>query len=172
MSKNVPISFRKASESQFSEDVDLCFVTISHLELSDPIRVVWDTKDSVKDGFTFIGFQFDIVLLSDDENPPKASLSIQNVDQVIGETIRGLNTPPRMKIELLSSVDFDLTVTPRVPLNNSPGPVLIYSADKLFLTNVKVDVLTVTADIVGWNYLQRVWPGVRATQETFPGLFR
>lgn len=171
MSRSVPLSFRRAAESRFSDDVDLCFLTISHGLLLEPVRVVWDAVDFVYGGQTFTGFPFDITILTDDENPPKAQLSIQNVDQVIGDTIRGLNSPPRVKLELLSSSDFDLTATPRVP-NGSPAPSVVYAADKLFLVNVKVDVLFVTGDLVGWDYLQRVWPGVRARQDIFPGLFR
>ena len=160
--RNVTLSFRKAAESQFNDDVDLCFLTISHPQLITPIRVVWDAVDFIYGGNTYIGFPFDITLLSDDENPPKAVLAIQNVDQVIGETVR-------LRIDLLSSVDFDLTVKPRTEVGTA---TLIYRADKLFLTNVKLDVLQIQADIVGWNYLQRVWPGVRARQDIFPGLFR
>lgn len=170
MPRNITTSFRQSVESQWTDDVDLCFITISHYLLQDKIRVVWDNKDFVYGGNTFIGFPFDITIMSDDESPPQAKLSLQNVSPIIGNTIKGLLSPPRLKIELLSSVGFDLTVTPRVPL--SPAPSSVYTADKLFLTNVSVTVTEIQATIVGWDYLQRVWPGKRATQEAFPGLFR
>lgn len=169
MPRNVSLSFRHAAESNFSEEVDLVFLTISHPNLIEPIQVVWDTEDFVYGGDTFIGFPFDISLLSDDDQPPKATLTIQNVDPRIGDTIRKLRTAPRLKIELLSSTDFDLTVEPRVEIGT---PNVVYMADKLFLTNVRVDPIAVSGDIVGWDYLQRVWPGVRARQDIFPGLFR
>lgn len=169
MPRNITASFRKAAESQWNDEVDLVFLTISHPLLLEPVRVVWDAVDFIWGGNTFIGFPFDIQILSDDEQPPRASLAFQNVDQVIGETIRGLNTPPRMQMDLLSSVDFNLAVTPRTQIGT---PTVFYTASRLFLVNVRVDVLQITADIVGWNYLQRVWPGVRATQAAFPGLFR
>ena len=171
--RSITLSYRKHVESVFADEVDLCFLTISHATLSPPIRVVWDTKDYVYNGDTFIGFPFEIVILSDDENPPSARLSIQNIDPRITDVLRGLIAPLRLKIELLHSNDFDLTVNPRVPQGGgSPAPNVAYSADKLFLINIKGDILVLTADITGWNYLQRVWPGVRATQEKFPGLFR
>jgi len=73
----------------------------------------------------------------------------------------------------LSSADFDLSVTPHVEWGGgSPGATAIYTADKLFLTNTKIDAMLVTGTIEGWDYLQRVWPGVRARQDIFPGLFR
>lgn len=106
MPRNIPVSFRSVAESNYSEEVDLCFVTISHQELAEPIRVVWDTKDYILNGNRYIGFPFDITLLSDDDNPPKAQLTIQNVDRVIGEAIRSMRSPPRLRIDLLSSSDF------------------------------------------------------------------
>jgi hypothetical protein len=173
MPRTITTSFRRSAEANFADEVDLVFLTISHETLIEPIRVVWDTKDFVYGGNTFIGFPFDIVLLTDDDKPPTAKLTIQNVDPVIGETIRTLRSPPRLKIELLSSVDFDLTVTPRVPIiSPDVSPTVVYMADKLFLTNVSVDIMTVSGTIVGWDYLQRVWPGRRASQADFPGLFR
>jgi len=171
MPRNISMSFRQSAEANFSDDVDLCFLTISHPTLIDPIRVVWDTKDFVYGGNTFIGFPFDITLLSDDEQPPTAKLTIQNVDPRIGDTVRLLQSPPRLKMELLSSTDFVLTNDPRTEVG-SPVPTVVYMADKLFLTNIQVDVLAISATIVGWDYLQRVWPGQRALQSTFPGLFR
>lgn len=169
MPRSITASFRKEAEAVFSPEADLCFLTISHTQLSDPIRVVWDTKDYIYGGNTFIGFPFDIQILSDDEGPPKAQLAIQNVDSRIGETIRVLQTPPRLKLEMLSTLDFNVNVDPRTAIGT---PNVVYSFDKAFLTNCKIDFLTVSADIVGWDYLQRVWPGKRATQALFPGLFR
>jgi Domain of unknown function (DUF1833) len=166
---SVSLSFRRQAEASFAGDVDLCFLTISHPLILEPIRVVWDTKDYIYGGYTFVGFPFDITLLSDDENPPKAQLNIQNVDSRIGDTIRQLRTPPRLRIELLSSSDFNLNADPRTAIASTTA---VYVASNLFLTNVKVDVMMVSGEIQGWDYLQRVWPGVRAREDIFPGLFR
>jgi hypothetical protein len=173
LTRNITASFRYIAESNFVDDVDLVFLTISHPLLLEPIRVVLDDKDFIFGGETYTGFPFDIEILSDDEKPPTARLAIQNVDSRIGEAIRSLITPPRLKIQLLSSSDFDLSLDPREEWGGgSPGATAVYTADKLFLTNVQVDVLTVAGNIEGWDYLQRVWPGVRAQQDIFPGLFR
>lgn len=169
MPRSVTASFRKEAEAIFSPEADLCFLTISHPLLLDPIRVNWDTKDYIYGGKTFTGFPFEITIYSDDESPPKAQLTIQNVDSRIGETVRSLATPPRLKLELLSTLDFDTTVTPRTEIGTAN---VVYSFDRAFLTNCKVDFLAVTAEIEGWNYLQRVWPGKRGTQDLLPGLFR
>jgi hypothetical protein len=173
MPRNVTLSVRKELEAQFSPEANLIFLTISHALLAQPIRVVNDTKNFSYAGNTFTGFPFDIQIYSDDEQPPKAQLVIQNIDSQIGDSVRTLTTPPRLKLEMCSTLDFNINVDPRVELSGgSPPTAVMYSFDKAFLTNVKVDFLSVSADIVGWDYLQRVWPGVRATQSLFPGLFR
>ncbi len=176
MSRNVTASFRRISEANFADEVDLIFLHIDHPSITT-IRLVNDTVDYVfidavdspPASQTFIGFPFDIEILSDDESPPTARLSIQNVDPRIGDSVRTLMTPPRLAISLYSSTDFNLTVDPHVAIGT---PTLIYSASRLFLTNVSVDIMTISGTIVGWDYLQRVWPAERATAENFPGLFR
>lgn len=106
MPRNIPVSFRQTAEASYNEDVDLCFVTITHPTLSEAIRVVWDTKDFILNGNVYVGFPFDITILSDDDQPPKAQLTIQNVDRLIGEAIQNLRSPPRIRIELASTKDF------------------------------------------------------------------
>lgn len=170
MPRTVPLSFRNAAESQYNDEVNLAFLTITHPLLSTPIRVVWDSKDFIYNGDTYIGFPFDLILLSDDDNsPPKAAqIQFQNVDSGIGETIRNLGQSPRIEINLLHSSDFDLTVTPRTQIGT---PSTIPAGKHLFLSNCKVDVLTITGDVTGYDFTQRVYPGQRAGQQTLPALF-
>lgn len=168
MPRAISTGFRHSTQAAFSDDVDLIFATISH-PLADTIRVVNDTVDFTYGGENWIGFPFEITILSDDDSPPTAKLSFQNVDKVIGSLIQDLSSALRLKLEVLSSADFNLDVRPRTPKGT---PHVEYVADKLFLSNFAVDALTVTASIVGWDYLQRTWPGRRATQNRLPGLFR
>lgn len=188
MPRNITTSFRRSAEANFSDEVDLVFLTISHASLADDIRVVWDTQDWTIDSDVYIGFPFDITILSDDENPPTARLTIQNVDPRIGDSIRALTSPPRLKIVLMFSgspsfvddIIYDessiaILDETSATILDEPGlssADIIYYADKLFLINVTVDIMQITGTIVGWDYLQRVWPGPRAMQQTFPGLFR
>lgn len=177
MPRTVPDSYRWSTESQFSEEVDLIFLTISHSSIATPIRIVGDTVnyfwrvDGDGNPLRWTGFTFDIALLSDDDSTPKAQLSVQNIDQQIGLAIANLRTSPRLEIQLLCSQDFDLNERPRIP-KASAEPTVLYAAHALWLVNVKVDDFQVTGDIQGWDYLQRAWPGPRATQDALPALFR
>lgn len=169
MPRDISAGYRYSTHSVFSDDVDLVFLTISHETISDPIRVVRDTKEYVRDGVTWSAFWFDIELLTDEDSAPTASLSVQNVDLRIGEALQELRSPARVQFELFSSDDFDLSVVPRVPIG-TPEPE--YIAPHLYLANVKLDAMNVSGQLVGWDYSQRAWPGVRATQNRLPGLFR
>ena len=76
MTRNVTTRFRRSTEASLADEVNLVFLTISHPTIVDPIRVVWDTVDWMYNGNLFLGFPFEITILSDDENPPTAQLSI------------------------------------------------------------------------------------------------
>lgn len=147
----------------------IAFLTIEHADLAEPIRVACDGVDYVRDGETFIGFPFKFGLLTDDESPPRAQIEVQNADRTIGDALRGLTSPARLTLELISADEFDQTVKPRVALGTPP---IEYSASNLFLVNVSVDAMTITGDVVSWDYTQDSWPARRATQDRFPGLFR
>lgn len=147
----------------------IAFLTIDHDNLAEPIRVACDGVNYVRDGETFTGFPFKFGLLTDDENPPKAQIEIQNADRKIGDALRSLTSPARLTLELLSADEFDQTVKPRVALGTPP---IEYEASNLFLVNVSVNAMTITGDVVSWDYTQDSWPARRATQDRFPGLFR
>lgn len=154
---------------QESQELWLVFVTISHESLSPPIRVVCDSVDYEYGGELFTGFQFEVDLLTDNPRSPETKLRVQNVDQVIGNAVKDLINPPRVKIELIAGSDFDLTVTPRIPIT-IPEPV--WSADHLFLIDVKGDAFELEGRVVSYNYSQEPYPANRATQQRCPGLFK
>lgn len=108
MTRTLSTSFRQATEALFSNVAQIVFLTITHDDLVDPIYVVNNTQDMIRNdtGQVFIGFPFDIQILSDDEQSPQAQLAIQNVDSGIGAAIRDLVTPPRLKIEIVQSSDY------------------------------------------------------------------
>ena len=130
----------------------------------EPMRYLWG-------GNEWIAMAFDLEYLCDNDGPPEAKISIQNVDQRIGEVIRDISARPTLAIYLIGSHEFDLTVNPRVGYG-SPEPVPEAQALGLFLKNTSVNLISVTADIVSWDDTQESWPGTRATKDLCPGLFR
>lgn len=169
MERLISQSLRRELEKQESGEELLVFLTITHPSLDEAIRVVCDPEDFIYDGETYIGFIFDIAILSDNDRPPETRLTVQNVDEQIGHAIKSLIGPPRVKIEILALSDFDTSVIPRVPLGT---PTVEYRADQLFLVDVDGDDGEITGRITSWDYSQTTYPGIRATQRRCPGLYK
>lgn len=168
MERVVSQSLRRELDQQESAEFLLAFLTITHPNMEETIRVVCDPEDFTYGGFNYIGFMFESEILTDGDNFPEARLTVQNVDKRIGDAIRPLIGPPRVKMELIPASEFNLTVSPRTPLGT---PTVAYTADHLYLINVDIDALQISGRLSIRNYSQEVWPGVRATQNRCPGLY-
>ncbi|MBA5776299.1 DUF1833 family protein [Stappia sp. F7233] len=167
--RDIDPSARRELDRQESAETLLVFLTIRHANLPEDVRVVSDPVDYVLDGNTFQGFMFDIQLLSDTDAPPTTRLTLQNVDERIGDAILSVPTRARLDFEVIAASQFDLTQNPRVPLAT---PVQrIYAARHLALTDVDGDVLQLSGTIRSYDYTQEAWPAMRATQLGFPGLY-
>lgn len=172
MKRDLPHAVLRELNKQEMAEFLLVFLTITHSQLSEPIRVVSDPRNFVLDNYTFIGFQFDIQLLSDTENAPYAELSLQNVDKIISEGVLRAQTPARLKIEVIAGSQFNLDDNPCTEIGGSGNAERLYSAPQLFLTEVECDALKISGRIVSWDYTLELWPGMLATKDRLPGLFR
>lgn len=170
MTRVVPAGVRREIDRSESEDFFLVFLTIEHEELPEPIRIVSDPVDFNLDGDLFTGFVFSVRPLTDSEGAPYAELAVQNVDQRIGGVLLNIQNPPRLKMEIVSGTEFDLSVEPRTTL--SAPAARTYVAEELYLVNVSIDTLQVKGRLRSWDYSQELWPGIMATQDRLPGLFR
>lgn len=174
--RTVPAGVRREIERQESPEFYLVFLTIYHETLIEPIRVVNDARSFTIDDYeggqleTYEAFRFKIQLLTDNENPPTARLTIQNVDLKIGRAIMKAKTPARLTIEVVAGSQFNLSVWPRQPLYNPT--IRTYIAKHLYLTDVEANAIQITGTITSWDYTQELWPGIRGTQDRLPGLFR
>lgn len=172
MVRTLPPEVLRELNRQESAELLLLFMTITHPEVIGEIRVVSDPRAFILDGNTYIGFRFDIRILTDNEAAPFAQLTIQNVDKRIPEGILAANSPARINIEVLSASEFDLNEEPCGELNGVGTAQRVYKAPQLFLTEVEADAIQITGRIVSWDYTQELWPGMMATKDRFPGLFR
>ena len=170
--RSIPAPVRRELERQESSELVLVFLTLTQRSLADKIRVVSDPRNFMLDDKEFLGFEFRITILNDDESAPVAQLEIQNVDKRVSEGLLLINDPPNVKIEVISGTQFNLEDNPCTEVGGSGTAERIYSAPQLFLTGVEVNALSITARIVSWDYTQELWPGMLATQNRMPGLFR
>lgn len=130
---------------------------ISHESLSAPVRVVNDSQDLTYDGFLYNGWPFELELPDEGDRAPRGVLTIKNVDRRIGEAVRALHTPPRVRIIVIAS-------------DNHDDIWLDYNY--LWLSEVTGDVRSVSGQIGPQEQSSRPWPKGRATQREFPALFR
>ena len=163
-----PAIIREINKEESAEDFPV-FLTIYHSTLSFPLRFVSDPKSFVLSGNTYTGFPFGISLLTDSDELPYAQLKIQNVDSRIGETLLSPIAPATLDIECYALSGFNLNVTPRTPIGT---PTRIYRATDLYLTDVSCADIFLTGKIISWDYTQEPYPGLRATKDRMPGLFR
>lgn len=100
-----------AVAAMFSQETDEAFlvlITISHPDLSEPMRVTSDSVPTVSRGDTFINYVFGFVLPSDEEgSPPQTQIVIDNVNKIIVDTLRSISTPAQFLIEIVRSSDPD-----------------------------------------------------------------
>jgi hypothetical protein len=163
------IAARAALENPDAPDALLAFLTITHPGLADPIRVVSDVIDYLRDGVTYVGIPFEFKPLTDRDGNPMTQLRMSNVDRRLAQAIRGFTGRPTVALELCSTADFDLSVQPREPVG---AVAAIYAFHSFSLVNIIVTATDITAEVILQDYGVEPWPAIRATQDRLPGLFR
>lgn len=169
MTRAVTLSFQQEAAKIGSADPVLLFAKFSGSGIDGAYRFVSDKVDYVYGGETWTGIPFDFQLLSDDENPPTAQISIPNVDRIIGRSIMAIDDPLDVELTVILGSQFDQTVIPRTELDSA---AVEYYASALTLTNVSINVAQITGTLQSWEYRQEIIFGMRATKDRFPGLFK
>jgi hypothetical protein len=168
MSRPGAVAQRELLESESSPHAILAFLTIDHPGLAEPIRLVSDVMNYVVGGLTFVGIPFDMKALTDTETSPRTQIVVPNLDRRIGQAVRESAVRPKVRMDVRTSADFDLTVDPRVEIASTTP---IYAFRDFEIVSVDCDVAQLTADVELADYSTEPFPGLRATQDRFPGLF-
>lgn len=168
MSRAEAVARRADLEQTDAPDAILGFLTISHVGLAEPIRVVSDASDYLLGGERFVGLPFGFQVLTDTDEIPRTQLTVQNVDRRLGEAVLAMRGRAEVAVELRSSADFDLSVHPRVPLGAATP---IYAFRKLTLRDVTVTATELTGTVMLHDYTTEPWPATRAIEARLPGLF-
>lgn len=167
--RQVALAVRSDLEQAAASTALICFVEISHRNLPEPVRVVCDPMDYIWEGNRFVGFLFEFRILSDDDNAPFTEIVVPNVDRRIGNAIRSSTERAKVRLALLPSTAFDLSVDPRVAIE---PPVPVYEFEHFEISEVQADVIELRARIELRDYATEPFPALNATQTRFPGLFR
>lgn len=183
--RTLTTGFRNSLEKPYSDEIPLIFATITHPNLADVIRLandvvdyLWTPPSPSVGQYTYVGFPFDITILSDSDRAPSATIRLQNVDGKIGTAALQLISSPRLTLQILAASDFG-DVTAYVKADGSPGkkrteiaPTVQYQAPHLRLRNVKGDVMAIEAELWSYDLSQEPYPAIRTTKDNVPGLWR
>jgi hypothetical protein len=167
MPRSLQADFRDALEASFSSEVLVWFATVTHPLLGVPITVNSDVTDYNYNGSLYRGCAFQFTFLADDDQPPRGQIIIENVDQIIGQTLIALTDSPILHMQLMAKSDFD----ENFPRNALGTPIVEIDAPLLKLRNVKGGADELTADVYGDDLTTEPWPSTRSTKSRLPGLY-
>jgi hypothetical protein len=108
-------------------------------------------------GLNYIFLPLEITLPSEEDGqPPRSTIILHDVTRNLTPIIRGLTSPPKVKLELV--------------LSSSPDTVEA-SFSGLYITNFSYNATSVTAELSMIDYDREPFPSGRFTPSLFPGLF-
>jgi hypothetical protein len=118
---------------------------------------VANTQDITSRGDVYRSAYFVLDVVTDTESPPRATMTIPNVDREIGAAIMLLSSPAEVAIEVLA-------------LSHLDEP--LYRAARLELRNPQINAIQVSGDLVGHDYSTENMGTLRITPGRFPAYFR
>lgn len=152
--------------AQETDEIIVVLLELNHSSFASPIRASSDNADELADGTTgtisnsneFVFYPFEFLMPDQVEDaPPRARLSIDNIDRSIVSAVRGASGDA-------------ITVTVQIVLASEPDSSLVGSL-VFDLTNVKYDALTVSGDLTFTAVLDEPYPEGVFGPSSFPGLF-
>ncbi|HEY4775019.1 MAG TPA: hypothetical protein VIH40_09380 [Xanthobacteraceae bacterium] len=173
---------RNSLEASATGAVDLILLRIAGPGIHDPIGVCNDVVNFAHEGVIYFGLAAELMLLSDADQPPRASCRLANVDGVIGRFVRTLTASPRLRLQLACADDWHAALTDsgevdaggEAILARQPiaTPAIDYEADWLRIASARIDALSVDCDLASFDLTAEPWPAARATPDRLPALFR
>lgn len=157
MSRVLSSAIIQSMYDQETDEVFLVLLTISHSGLASPIRVSSDAVNTTSRSNTYIAYPFEIRLPSEQEgSPPRSTVTIDNVDRTIVNTLRSINSPATFLLEVVTGDDPD---------------TVIVSMPEFKLRNIQGDALQITGELTLEDITQEPFPGGIFSPADFPGLF-
>jgi hypothetical protein len=155
-----------AMASQETGTVFIALVELNHESLSEPIRASSDTTQAlasgmlgtISNGTEFPFFPFDLVLPNQEQDtPPRARLSIDNIDRQVVEAVReATGEPISVTVQIVTSDDRDTSIVGSLTFS---------------LVNVTHDAETVSGDLSYEAILDEPYPEGVFGPSDFPGVF-
>ena len=157
MTRSVSDALKRAAFAAETEEVFIVLLTIAHAEMEEPFRLSSDAVDTVSRGNTYYAFPFGLQLPDDsDEGPPKAKITVDNIDRNIVAAIRSISTWPSVTLEVVLASDPD---------------VVEASFEDFQMREITYNSLVVEGTLSMEALLQEPYPAGTFNPSQFPGLF-
>lgn len=140
-----------------TDEVYLVLATIRHEPTASLLRVVNNTTDIVSRGMHFVAYPFTLTLPSESGTEiGTAIFEIDNVEQLLIDTLRAATSAPRVDIEVVLAANPDL--------------VEIASTD-MALRQVNWDASSIKGQLQNDDILSQRFPAHTYSPDQFQGLF-
>ena len=157
MPRPLSIAFRRNSNDPQTNVAFFALLTIRYEPTDTTYRVVNNNEDVNSRGKVFTAYGFELSLpIESGEQIGVASLTIDNVDQLLIDMLRAATEAPRIDIEIV--------------LSNSPDYVELSVLD-LALRDVSWDATTITAQLYNEDFLSQAYPSFVYNPAEYAGLF-
>jgi hypothetical protein len=139
-----------------TNEVWLILLTISHASLTEPLRFVNNMESVTSRGNLFIAFPFEIEFPGQTaDSAGEARISIDNIDRQIVQTLRTIQSPPEVTLEVI--------------LASTPSTVEA-SFSGLILRDATYDVMKVEGTLRFEDIMSEPL-SLQMTPQRFPGMF-
>ena len=167
MSRNISTAFLEALNSQETDEVVICLLTITHDEIADTIYLSSDATTRLSDdplvyatasrGNNYLYLPFTFTMPDDkSDTPPRVQLSFDNIERTLVTLLRSVSSPVNVKVELI--------------LASSPDVVEI-EMPVMQLSDVSIDVDQIGATLVVDSLVNEPYPAGSFTPSNFPAIF-
>ena len=166
MSRTISTKFRAALYARETDEIALTLLTISHADLTEDLRLCTAAVERLENdppvygvisrGQQYLYAPIDITLPEDVAgSDPRASLSIDNIDLTLIETIRSINEGATIRLEIVLASD--------------PHTVEI-EFPSLKMVSSEYDRQRIVVDLTIDPLVTEPFPGDSYTPSYFPGL--
>ena len=182
MPRTIDTAIQASLESTSRSELLLVFLTVTDPNLTAPIRVVCEENKGVSfanglpinyvlAGNLFYGLPFSFSRLSDDERPARGVLNVPAFSSQIGDWLRGMTDPARLRVEIYAQSAWADAVDGNNARNPVTTPELIYDANHMFLRDAQGGKTMIQCEVGGYDFTQEPL-GPRATKDLCPDLYR
>jgi hypothetical protein len=144
------------AQAQASTEPAIALLTLYHPEMAN-VYIARNMADITSRGNVFVKGWFEPNILADGASPPRAQISMPNINRTLGILLQRLVGPMQATIEV---------ITP----NHPDEPV--YRAARLWVRGIQIDQTSITGDLSRIDHDQESCGTIRVTPKRFPAMFR